>query len=87
MAALTPRKQRGYWAATWALDRWIYDGTCLRRAPVTGWFLRRHHPELHLGLIGDGETFHAWIDAEGMRFNTVPVTGRFASLRPGGPPA
>ncbi len=87
VAALTPREQRDYWAATWALDRWIYDGTCLRRALVTGWFLRRHRPELHLGLIGDGETSHAWIEAEGMSFNAVPVTGRFTSLRPGGPPA
>ncbi len=87
VAALTAREQRDYWAATWVLDRWIYDGTCLRRALVTGWFLRRHHPELHLGLIDDGETSHVWIEAEGMSFNAVPVTGRFTSLRPGGPQA
>ena len=87
VAALSPREQRDYWAATWALDRWIYDGTCLRRALVTGWFLRRHHPELHLGLIGAGETSHAWIEAEGMSFNAIPVTGRFTSLGPGDAPS
>jgi hypothetical protein len=86
VATLSVREQRHYWAATWALDRWLYGGTCLRRALVTGWFLRRHRPELHLGLIGDGGTSHAWIEAQGMSFNAVPVTGRFASLRPGGAP-
>ncbi len=77
--SLTPREQHDVWATVWVLDRWVFDGTCLRRALVTGYFLRRHHPELHLGLIGEGETSHAWVEAEGMTFNAQPVTGLFTS--------
>ena len=49
----------------WALRRWIFDGTCLRRALVTGFVLRHRHPRLHLGLMEDGVTSHAWVEAEG----------------------
>jgi len=77
IARLSLREQRDYVATMWVLDRWLYDGTCLRRALVSGFFLRRHDPRLHLGLIDDGETSHAWVEAEGMTFNAVPVTGTF----------
>ncbi|HEY4929188.1 MAG TPA: lasso peptide biosynthesis B2 protein [Acidimicrobiales bacterium] len=85
VATLSRAEQRNYWAATWVLDRWVYDGTCLRRALATGWFLRRHHPELHLGLIDEGETSHAWIEAAGMSFNAIPVTGVFVGRPTDGP--
>lgn len=81
VATLSAAEQRNYWATTWVLDRWVYDGTCLRRALVTGWFLRRHRPELHLGLIDEGETSHAWIEAAGMSFNAIPVTGVFTGMQ------
>jgi hypothetical protein len=77
VTTLTTREQRNYVATMWVLDRWLYDGTCLRRALVSGYFLRRHHPSLRLGLIDDGETSHAWIEAEGQSFNAVPVSGTF----------
>jgi hypothetical protein len=76
---LTPRERRELWATVWVLDRWVFDGTCLRRALVTGYFLRRRHPELRLGLIGEGETSHAWVEAGGMSFNAQPVTGQFTA--------
>jgi len=80
VARLTTTEQRDYWAASWVLDRWLYDGTCLRRALVTGYLLRRHRPVLHLGLIDDGRTSHAWVEADGMTFNTEPVTGLFTAF-------
>ncbi len=80
VARLTTSEQRDYWAASWVLDRWLYDGTCLRRALVTGFLLRRHRPVLHLGLIDDGRTSHAWVEADGMTFNTEPVTGLFTAF-------
>jgi hypothetical protein len=86
IAGLSAREQLDYWAAGWVLDRWLYDGTCLRRALVSGFLLRSRHPELHLGLIGDGTTSHAWVVAEGMTFNTEPVTGVFTSIDPGDEP-
>jgi hypothetical protein len=81
IATLSAREQRHYVATMWVLDRWLYDGTCLRRALVTGYFLRRHRPTLHLGLIDEGETSHAWIEAEGRMFNAVPISGTFTRTR------
>jgi len=90
VSTLSEQERRDYLATTWVLDRWLYDGTCLRRALVSGYFLRRHRPTLHLGLVGDGQTSHAWVEADGMSFNSVPVTGTFTSTtggadRPDGP--
>jgi hypothetical protein len=77
LAGLSMGEQRAYWAAGWVLDRWLFPDTCLRRALVAGFFLRRHQPVLRLGLIGDGDTSHAWVEAEGMTFNATAVTGSF----------
>jgi hypothetical protein len=79
VASLAPGELRAYVAARWVLNRWIYPGTCLRRALVTGYILRRHHPLLRLGLVGDGSTSHAWVEAEGMTFNATEVTGAFVA--------
>jgi hypothetical protein len=79
VGSFSASEQRAYWAARWVLNRWIYPGTCLRRALVTGYILRRHHPVLRLGLIGDGSTSHAWVEAEGMSFNASVVTGAFVA--------
>jgi hypothetical protein len=75
---MSPSERRSYWATGWVLDRWIFPGTCLRRALIAGYFLRHHQPVLRLGLIGDGSTTHAWIEAKGIAFNSAPVTGMFA---------
>jgi Coenzyme PQQ synthesis protein D (PqqD)/Transglutaminase-like superfamily len=79
LAGLSAGEQRAYWATGWVLDRWNFPDTCLRRALVTGFFLRRHQPVLRLGLIGDGDTSHAWVEAEGMTFNATAVTGSFTA--------
>ena len=79
--ALSLGEQRYYWATGWVLDRWVFEGTCLRRALVTGYFLRQHHPVLRLGLMRDGHTSHAWVEADGMTFNQTEVTANFVVAR------
>ncbi len=69
MDLLSPGEQRAYWATRWVLHRWVYDGTCLRRALAAGFVLRRHHPVLRLGLTDDGHTTHAWVEASGSTYN------------------
>jgi coenzyme PQQ synthesis protein D (PqqD)/transglutaminase superfamily protein len=77
---LTERERRAYWAVNWVMDRWLYDGTCLRRALTYGWFLRGRHPVLRLGMIDEGEAVaHAWIEVEGRTFGSQRVTGTFAT--------
>jgi hypothetical protein len=78
ISALPTAEQRSYSAVEWVLDRWPFRGTCLRRSLATGFFLRRHHPILRLGLIDDGRTAHAWVEAGGMVFNSVEVTATLA---------
>jgi len=79
LGILTGDEQRAYWALGWVLARWLYDGTCLRRALALGWFLRRRGPVLRLGMIDDaGPVAHAWIEIEGRAFNAQPVTATFA---------
>jgi len=79
ISVLTPGEQRMYWATGWVLNRWVFPDTCLRRALAAGFVLRRNHPVLQLGLVGDGETTHAWVEAKGMTFNATEVTGRFVA--------
>ena len=76
--ALTPREQQAHWAVDWVLERWLFDGTCLRRSLAFGWFIRRRRPVLRLGMIDDGGTVaHAWVEAEGRVFDAAAVTGSF----------
>jgi hypothetical protein len=80
MSGLSERELRVYWAINWVMVRWLYDGTCLRRALTFGWFLRGRHPVLRLGMIDEGDSMaHAWIEVEGRAFNSQTVTGSFAS--------
>ncbi len=59
---LSESTRRRMAAANWALDRWIFDATCLRKALLHGWILRDHRPELHLGLVRSGDALaHAWL--------------------------
>ncbi len=77
---LSDPEARAYWAVQWVLARWLYDATCLRRALAFGWFIRRRHPVLRLGMIDVEDTVaHAWIEVDGKVFNAQPVTGTFAA--------
>ncbi len=77
---LSDVEQRAYGAVGWVLARWLYDGTCLRRALALGFFLRRRHPVLRLGMVDEaGAVAHAWIEVGGQAFDTQPVTGTFAA--------
>jgi hypothetical protein len=80
LRGLTEREQRLYWAMSWVMARWLYDGTCLRRALVLGWFLRRRQPVLRLGMLDHDATIaHAWIEVGDRAFNAQPVTSIFSS--------
>jgi len=45
-----------------------FNGTCLRRAIVGGYFLRAHDPLLRIGVAKDRGrvTAHAWIEVDGV---------------------
>ena len=81
--ALTASEQRSFWACGWVLNRWSFEGTCLRRALVKGYFLRRRNPALLLGMADNGETAHAWVEAGDLTFDALEGTGTFVA--PGGP--
>ncbi len=82
LSSLCEHEQRVYWAVCWVMDRWLYDGTCLRRALAFGWFLRRRHPVLRLGMLDEhGTVAHAWIEVEGVAFGAQSVTRAFATPR------
>ena len=77
---LSDAEERAHWAVGWVLARWLYDGTCLRRALALGFFLRRHYPVLCLGMVDEaGAVAHAWIEVGGQAFDSQPVTGTFAA--------
>jgi hypothetical protein len=64
--SLTDHELLLFAAGDWVLARWVYDATCLRRALVGGWILRRRHPELRIGLVEEGDVAaHAWLVVEG----------------------
>lgn len=80
LSDLTLTEQYRYWAVHWVMTRWLFDGTCLRRALAFGWFIRRRHPLMRLGMIDDeADVAHAWIEVDGRLFNAQPVAGTFAS--------
>ncbi len=80
VSVLGPKEQGYYWAVDWVLTRWLYDGTCLRRALTLGWFVRRRHPVLRLGMIDDDSGIaHAWIEVDGAPLGTTPVSGAFVA--------
>jgi hypothetical protein len=80
LSGLSEREMETYSVITWVLACWVYDGTCLRQALTLGWFLRRRHPVLLLGLIDDDEAIaHAWIEVEGTAINGRPESSTFVS--------
>jgi hypothetical protein len=83
-STLSAADKRAYWATGWVLSRWVFPATCLRRALVVGFFLRKHHPVLRLGLVRDGSTAHAWVEAEGITLDATEVTAPFVAV--GAPP-
>lgn len=75
---LTAREELLWWAVRWVLARWTFDATCLRQALVFGWFLRRRHPVMRIGLLDDaGAVAHAWIVADDLVVNALPTVGTF----------
>lgn len=79
VSVLRPGEQRLLWAVEWLDGRWLAPVTCLRRALVTGFALRRRDPVLRLGITGGGSTAHAWVEADGLGFGVEEVAGVFAS--------
>jgi len=80
VSGLSLRERRVYWSVNWVMARWLFDGTCLRRALTFGWFLRRREPVLRLGMIDDeGHVAHAWIEVGGQAFDTREITRTFVS--------
>jgi hypothetical protein len=78
LSGLSEHEIRLNWAIHWVMARWLYDGTCLRRALAFGWFVRRHHPVLRLGMLDhDSVIAHAWVEVDGKAFNAQPMTGVF----------
>ena len=70
----------GFISLEWVLRRWPFGDTCLRRGLVTGFFLRRRSPVLRLGLMRDGVTSHAWVEAEGCSYGaSEQLAGIFAA--------
>ena len=83
LEVLDDRERQAYWAVRWVLTRWLFDGTCLRRALAFGWFIRRHHPVLRLGMSDEeGTIAHAWIEAEGHAFDASSVVAGFVARTP-----
>jgi Transglutaminase-like superfamily len=78
---LRASERRTLVAIEWVGKRWINPVTCLRRALLTGYFLRRRRPTLRLGLMADGVTAHAWIEAEGVGWGWEDVSGVFEPVR------
>lgn len=74
---LRPSEQRVLRAIDWVAVRWLNPVTCLRWALITGFFLRRRRPVLRLGLMADGLTAHAWVEAEGGGWGMEDVVGTF----------
>jgi hypothetical protein len=66
-------------ALEWLETRWFIPLTCLRRALVTGFALRRRDPVLRLGITNGGTTAHAWIEAGGAGYGIQDVSGVFAA--------
>jgi Transglutaminase-like superfamily/Coenzyme PQQ synthesis protein D (PqqD) len=81
---LGEHEQRLYLALRWVMDRWLYDGTCLRRSLTLGWFLRREHPVLRLGMTNENDAVaHAWIEVGGKSIDSQSVTMDFTTFSTG----
>lgn len=68
--------------------RWLTGlDTCLRRALVSGFYLRRMRPVLRIGVAKSGEvvTAHAWIEIDGAAVRAADPGGYRVLRRPPGP--
>lgn len=66
-------------AIRWVLNRWSFDGTCLRQALGFAFLVRRRRPLLHLGLLENGAIAHAWIEVDGVTHDPAPTARRFSA--------
>lgn len=69
--ALWGHEQVALRSADTALRRGPFQDTCLRRALCAGWILRRHQPELWIGVkkAGGAVSAHAWLVADGVHLD------------------
>jgi hypothetical protein len=73
-AALAPSQRRWLWATNVVLQRWPFGDTCLRRALVLGYLLRRERPVLRIGVAqGEEALAHAWIETEKFAIGAQPA--------------
>lgn len=80
---LSEHERRLFAAADWTLNRWVFDATCLRRALLYGWILRRRYPELHIGLMEEGDLVaHAWLTVDGCTLGGAGDVGDFNRMTP-----
>jgi hypothetical protein len=83
VSKLAGREQLRLAAADWTLARWVFDATCLRKALLYGWVLRSHGPELHIGLVGKGDSLaHAWLVVGGSTLGALSDVKDFGRLGP-----
>jgi len=64
-----PAEVRKVRLARRVVGRWPFGtGPCLRESLVVGHILRRHHPELRLGVAREGQAIaaHAWLEVAGV---------------------
>ncbi len=70
---LSPRQQLSLASIEWVLQRWVYDGTCLRKALLSGIALRGRRPSLRIGLIENGSDLaHAWLRCDTFTLGSLP---------------
>jgi hypothetical protein len=87
LTKLSDRDQVLFAAADWTLTRWVFDATCLRRALLYGWLLRRHGPRLRIGLMKDGDALaHAWLEVDGCTLGALGDVGDFSRMPSSAPP-
>lgn len=79
--ALSSREQAALRSADTVLRRGPFQDTCLRRALCAGWILRRHQPELWIGVKKAGGTVsaHAWLVVDGLHLDPAGPAA-FAAL-------
>ena len=68
-AAGLSRRELEQLDTAWRVLRWgPFNGTCLRRAVVGGYFLRHRHPLLRIGVakVDGAVAAHAWLEVGGV---------------------
>jgi hypothetical protein len=88
LVPVSDRERRWLRNAARLLRRWPLDATCLRRSLLTGWVLRRHEPQLVIGVRSEEGRIaaHAWIRLGGRDLDPGAHTYAAFDLLSAGPP-